>query len=74
MDAQKLISELIARAARANLSMAEACRRAHIAESTLTRWKNGTFEPRFRVLSRFIKVIEDAEAAQTAALPSVRAH
>lgn len=53
------------RAAKADLSMADVCRRARIHRGTWQRWKIGKAEPRLQLYYRLIRVIEAAELAAT---------
>lgn len=56
-----LVARLEARARAVNLSMAAVCSRAKVAQSTITRWKSGQFEPRLRVLAKLDRVLSDEE-------------
>jgi transcriptional regulator with XRE-family HTH domain len=50
-------------AKKAGMTMAEVCRRAGVAKSTFTRWKNGSTEPTLDVYRR----LRDAAASVAAA-------
>jgi predicted transcriptional regulator len=55
--------ELEARAKKAGLSNAEWAERAGYATTTITRFLNGSSDPRLGTVSRLIAVIEEAERA-----------
>ena len=61
MTPSDLVARLEARARAVNLSMAAVCSRAKVAQSTITRWKAGKFEPRLRVLAKLDRVLSDEE-------------
>jgi predicted transcriptional regulator len=75
MNPIDIVDDLTQRARRAGLSMAEVCRRAGIAESTPSRWKAGTFEPRLSVLRKVEDVIaaEEKRLADEQALTAAKA-
>ena len=58
------LDSLDSRAKAAGLSMAEICRRAGIAQSTPARWRNGTFLPTIRTITKIDGILEEAEAAR----------
>jgi predicted transcriptional regulator len=51
----------------AGISLADACRRAGIAQSTFSRWKAGKTEPTLGVYRRLRDAVMPAPAAQEAA-------
>lgn len=55
-------SEVEELAKKAGLPMYEVCRRAGIAQSTFTRWKNGSTTPGMGVYERLRDVVKDAAA------------
>ena len=61
-------SEIEALAGQAGLSMAEACRRAGISQSTFTRWKAGRTEPTLDVYRKLYLAVSPAGAPHEAAL------
>lgn len=61
MDPIQIVNALVTRAKRVGLSMATVCSRAEVAESTVSRWKKGDFEPRLKVLAKLDKVISEEE-------------
>ncbi len=61
MDVQNIVGALEQRAKLVGLSMATVCRRAKVAQSTVSRWKAGDFEPRLKVLGRIDAVLTAAE-------------
>lgn len=69
MDTLKIVGALEKRAKAVGLSMAAVCRRANVAQSTVTRWKQGTFDPRVKILARIEAVLIEAEEEKARSAP-----
>ncbi len=67
-DADTIILEIETRAKRANITIAELCRRANIAKSTFLRWKNGDCSPTISTLQNIITELDAEEAKQAITL------
>jgi len=54
-------AEYVARVRQSGSTLAEICRKAGIAPSTLTRWQSGETEPTLSVYRRLIEAVEAKE-------------
>src|SRR4051794_24907517 len=61
-----LWADLEKRAQQRGLSIADVCRSAGVARSTLMRWKQGATSPRVRVYRRVLSVLEVSERKKKA--------
>jgi predicted transcriptional regulator len=67
MDTNQIVARLEARAKKLGMSMAALCGTAKVAQSTITRWKSGAYDPRYKVLKRLEDALGEAEALRSQA-------
>ena len=61
IDMDKFLDDMLQRAARVGMNRQELCRRAGIAETTLTRWRGKVSSPTLSKMSALEKAIENAQ-------------
>ena len=61
MDVEKFLDDLLRRAARVGMGRKELCRRAGIAETTLTRWRGKVSSPTLSKMEDLEKAISEAQ-------------
>lgn len=68
--AESPVDSLARRAKKAGVRMADICKRAKVAQSTPSRWKAGTFEPKLRTLRRLEEALAELAAETAPANPA----